>query len=195
MPFNRTKSEAPPLSIKRVQRVVLTGFMGSGKTTVGRRLAEELGWHFVDLDRVIEQRDRRRVADIFAEDGEPFFRRLESECLKSSLQERRIVLALGGGALETSANREALAASTGTCAVLLSASFDALYERCRQQIALAADSPLPVRPLLGEREAAMARLARRDPVYRQCAHLVLETTRQQPQESVDALLKLLKDML
>jgi shikimate kinase len=179
-----------------VQRIVLTGFMGSGKSTVGRSLAQRLGWRFVDLDSVIEQRDGRAVSRIFAESGEAAFRELETEALASSLRESHFVVALGGGALETSANRDLLATTAQTRTVLLTASFETLYDRCQQQIAAAAaDSPLPVRPLLGDREAAAARLTRRDANYRQTANLVLDTTGQQPEESVDALLALLRSIL
>lgn len=178
-----------------LERVVLTGFMGSGKSTIGRALSQELGWRFIDLDTAIEQRDGRPVPQIFSENGENTFRALETEALISSLSDRNIVLALGGGALDTVANRRALAESPKTRVVLLAASFDTLYQRCEEQISAAKTrSTLPIRPLLGDREAAMARLARREPVYRECAHLVLETTGQRPEESVQALLKLLKSM-
>ena len=170
-----------------VERIVLTGFMGSGKSTIGRRLAKRLGWHFVDLDSHIEQRDGRNVARIFAESGEEAFRVMEADALLAALQQSRIVIALGGGALETVANRNALAAASRARVVLLTAAFDTLYERCQQQIAAAAGSSLPVRPLLGERESAAARLARREPIYRQSAQVILDTTGQQPDESVAAL--------
>jgi shikimate kinase len=174
---------------------VLTGFMGSGKSTVGRSLAQRLDWRFADLDSIIEQRDGRAVSRIFAESGETVFRAMETEALISSLRETRLVVALGGGALETQANRHALGAASRTCTVLLTASFDVLYARCRQQIVAAAGSPLPVRPLLGDREAAAARLARRDADYRAMAHHILDTTSQQPEESVEALLTLLRSIL
>jgi shikimate kinase len=191
-----SQQTSPAKKLAPAQRIVLTGFMGSGKSTIGRALAKKLGWRFIDLDSVIEQREGRPVARIFAESGEPAFRTLETNGLISSLSDKHIVLALGGGALETPANREALGASAQTCAVLLTASFDTLYKRCEEQIAARSSGPaLPIRPLLGDREAAMARLNRRDPVYRESAHLVLETTGQQPEESVQALLKLLKNML
>ncbi len=166
--------------------------MGSGKSTVGRRLAQRLGWRFVDLDSIIEQRDGRAVSRIFSESGEAAFRAMETQALISSLNEPRLVLALGGGALETPANRHALGAASQTCTVLLTASFETLYDRCRQQIVAAADSSLPVRPLLGDREAAAVRLARRETNYRQTANLVLDTTGQQPEESLAALLALLR---
>ena len=176
-------------------RIVLTGFMGSGKTTLGRRLAERLGWRFVDLDCAIEKRDGREVAAIFAESGESRFRALETDALVSLLKESQLVLALGGGALETEANRQALAASAQTCTVLLTASFDTLYDRCQRQIEDTADAALALRPLLGDREAAAARLARREIAYRQSAQVILDTTGQRPEQSVDALLELLRRTL
>lgn len=172
------------------ERVVLTGFMGSGKTTIGRNLARNLGWRFLDLDAAIEQRDGRTVATIFAESGEARFRALESAQLASALNESQLVLALGGGALETAANRHLLSTSPHTRIVFLTASFDTLYDRCQRQIAASATST-PVRPLLGDRDAAAARLARRDPAYRDTAHIILDTTGQQPDQTVDALLELL----
>lgn len=186
-----TTDPSPHLrSTAAVERIVLTGFMGSGKTTIGRRLAHRLGWRFVDLDKAIEQSDGRTVAAIFAESGEARFRALESDALASSLREPHLVLALGGGALETESNRNALASSANTRTVLLTASFDTLYDRCLRQKETAGAS-LPVRPLLGDRQAAAARLARRDVTYREAAHLVLDTTDQHPEQSVDRLIELL----
>jgi shikimate kinase len=178
-----------------VERIVLTGFMGSGKSTVGRSLAHNLSWRFHDLDSVIEQREGREVARIFAESGEAAFRAMETEALASSLQQSNLVVALGGGALETHANRSLLSSASQVRIVLLTAEFDTLYERCLHQIAVSATSSLPVRPLLGDREAAAARLARREPIYREAAHLILDTTRQQPEESVATLLSMLRSIL
>jgi len=196
MPFSAPKSQESAGTQQRPnERIVLTGFMGSGKSTVGRSLAQRLGWRFIDLDSLIEQQDGRAVSRIFAESGEAAFRAMETDALASSLNESGLVIALGGGALETQANRHALGAASHTCTVLLTASFEALYDRCRQQILAAADSPLPVRPLLGDREAAGARLAKREANYRRTANIVLDTTGQQPEESVDALLALLRNIL
>src|ERR1051326_3373260 len=95
-----------------MQRIVLIGFMGAGKTTVGRVLAQWLRWPFFDLDDVIEQRERRTVAEIFANAGEAAFRRAEHAALRALLQENAtagdLILALGGGAFVQPHNRTLL---------------------------------------------------------------------------------------
>jgi shikimate kinase len=91
--------------------IVIVGFMGAGKTTVGRLLAVKLGLPFFDIDVVIEQRTGRLVRQIFQEDGEPAFRALEHEVTAELLAGPDAVLALGGGAVEHPATRECLRAS------------------------------------------------------------------------------------
>jgi shikimate kinase len=89
--------------------IVLVGFMGAGKTTVGTLLAARLGLPFTDSDQVIEQRAGRPVRQIFAEDGEPAFRALEHQVITGLLDGPPIVLALGGGAAEHPGTRALLA--------------------------------------------------------------------------------------
>lgn len=77
--------------------ITLVGYRATGKSTVGGRLAARLGWTFVDLDREIEREAGRTIAEMFAVDGEPFFRSVESRALQSQLTRDRLVLAPGGG--------------------------------------------------------------------------------------------------
>jgi shikimate kinase len=122
--------------------MVLIGFMGAGKTSVGRALAKSLRWTFVDLDDLIEQREHKRVAEIFASSGEAAFRHMESAALAALLQDRNassdLVLALGGGAFVQKQNRDALS-SAGAITVLLEAPVEELRRRCQAE--------LKVRPL------------------------------------------------
>jgi len=104
-----------------LRRLVLTGFMGAGKTTVGRLLAARLNWEFLDLDAYIESRSGLSVPAIFATHGERRFRRLESAALASALSRSSLVLALGGGAPEVLTNRLLLEQTPGTATIFLDA--------------------------------------------------------------------------
>jgi shikimate kinase len=96
-----------------VERVYLVGFMGAGKTSVGRALAAQLGWSFIDLDTEIERSQKMPVRDIFSKSGEAHFRQLEREHLKHLSERPRVVIALGGGASVDPENRLVMD-STGT---------------------------------------------------------------------------------
>jgi shikimate kinase len=169
-----------------VDRVVLTGFMGSGKTTVGRMLAERLGWTFHDLDDEIERRTGKTVPQIFAESGEAAFRRQESAALASLLGQHRTVLALGGGAPETFTNQLMLEQTPHTAVVYLAAPLETLMARCERQ---AKDSSATVRPLLSE---AAERFQRRHPVYERLAQHRVTTTEMEEAEVVSAILEALQ---
>lgn len=100
------------LKLKRTPGLYLVGFMGSGKSTVGRLLSKELGWMFCDLDDDIEEARKQTIAQIFETDGEAEFRRLETEALARRVRMiergRPMVLALGGGAFVQENNFEML---------------------------------------------------------------------------------------
>lgn len=89
-------------------KIYLVGFMAAGKTTVARALAERLGWRAEDVDELIEARERRTVADIFARNGEPYFRALERDILHLLLPLRHVVVATGGGTFMDPDNRTAI---------------------------------------------------------------------------------------
>jgi shikimate kinase len=107
--------------------IVLVGFMGAGKTTVGQLLAARLGLPFADADAVIEQRTGTPVQKIFATQGEPAFRALEHETIASLLTGPRLVLALGGGAVEHEQTRRVLKAAEHT--VYLHVPYETALER------------------------------------------------------------------
>ena len=137
--------------------IVLVGMMGSGKTTLGRRLARVLGLPFVDADEEIERAAGKTVAEIFADHGEPYFRAGERRVIARLLEGSPQVVATGGGAYMDPVTREAVARLA--VSVWLKAEIDVLLRRVRRR---------PHRPLLqnDDPEAVLRRLAEtREPVY------------------------------
>jgi shikimate kinase len=145
------------------RRVFLIGFMGAGKTTVGRALAHRLGWTFRDLDQVIEGRQGKSVDAIFADHGESAFRKMEGAALQDLLaadcgRERGgMIVALGGGAFVQPDNRVALD-HAGAVTILLEAPLEELRRRCAMEN--------KVRPLAREDKAFAELFAARQGVYR-----------------------------
>lgn len=145
--------------------LALAGFMGSGKSSIGIGLSDRLGWDFVDLDQSLEAAHNTTIADFFATRGEAAFRQCETNALKSLLVGRSgdkgLVVALGGGTLESSDARELLSAEGGV--VLLDIDADEAWERVRRSS----------RPLARNRDSFGKLLASRRPTYEATAHWVV----------------------
>jgi len=141
--------------------VILTGFMGTGKTAVGKRLAKRLGWTFVDIDKLIETAAGLSVPRIFAERGEPVFRRIERRCIARVVRDRDQVIATGGGAFVDPQSQGRLRASGPV--ICLTAKPQAIVSRvgsrlsARPMLSGAADPLARVKSLLAQRAAAYAK--------------------------------------
>jgi shikimate kinase len=159
--------------------ITLTGFMGSGKTTVGKVLADFLGCPFMDLDDLIVKKAGKSIPVIFAEDGEPAFRQLETRLLRQTVEkytENTVVLALGGGAVTAPASAALLREKT-VC-IYLRATLETLLGRLEGETA--------GRPLA---DASLAdRLAAREPLYEQTAHVIIDTDGLSPDEVADEII-------
>jgi shikimate kinase len=158
----------------RIRRVLLVGFMGSGKSTVGAILAKALGWPLLDFDACVEAREGRTVAEIFGADGEDHFRVVESEVARELLSREHVVLAAGGGWAGVPGRLAAL--SHDTLSVWLRASLETLIQRTEGQPGL--------RPLLAgpeARETAAELLAQRSPAYAEAA-LEVDTDDRNPED-------------
>ncbi len=160
--------------------------MGAGKSTTGPILAARLGWRFVDADRHLEQQTGLTIADYFSSMGEAEFRRVEAEVVSQLHRERELVLALGGGAIESESTRRLLSDSLDTCVVFLKAPLEVLIDRCEQQPQAA------VRPLLGQRDAVARRFHSRQRHY-ETAHITVETDSLPPIQVADLILDRLQD--
>ena len=166
-------------SDRRLVNLALIGFMGTGKTSVGRHVAEQLGFEFIDTDELIQADTGRTIADIFARDGEPAFRALEKQLVRKLSLREKVLIATGGG-LPT--NAENLAALKSFALVIcLWASPEKIWERVKNQ---------SHRPLLHDadpQKKIRELLAVREPFYRQADVLIntdLRSVREAAQQIV-----------
>ena len=155
--------------------VLLVGFMGAGKTTVGREMARVLNWSFYDLDALIEGRTGRTVPALFAEQGEPAFRKLEEQSLRElfeTLEDEPAVIALGGGAFAQETVRQIIRDHSASV-VYLDVGLEEALRRC-------ASAP-GYRPKLNDRERVTLLYEERLPFYR-TAELEVRTDGKTPVE-------------
>jgi len=177
-PVQQPSIANPPDFSASPQRIVLTGFMGAGKSTVGRLLAHQLDWRFIDVDDQIEATAGTTIADLFRAHGEPWFRELEHQTIRQLATEDHLVLGLGGGAIEDQRTRALLLSTEGTHLVHLEATLETVLFRCQ--------GTEDVRPILADRLNLEARYQRRLPLYR-LAHLTLPVDNLSPEAVADAL--------
>lgn len=152
-------------------KAVLIGLPGSGKSTIGRRLAKAMGCALIDTDAVIVERTGRGIAEIFTEDGEAGFRRIEEQLVREALESHDGILSLGGGAVTTPGVRDALAGQT------------VIYLEITAAEGIRRTSGSAVRPLLaGPDRAEKYRqlMADRVPLYRRVATIRINTNRRNP---------------
>lgn len=164
---------------KRHENIFLIGPMGAGKSTIGKLLAQQLNWRFIDSDKEIETRTGASIPLIFEIEGEQGFRDREANIIDELTTGANLVLATGGGAILRSENRDALK-NRGTV-VYLHATVAQQAERT------AFDTQ---RPLLqtGDRTAKLSALMQeREPLYRDCADIIVETQGRTPKAVVDLI--------
>ncbi len=154
---------------------------GGGKSTVGKHLARQLNWRFADSDHEIESRLGETIKSFFAREGEEAFRRLESQIIAELLNgSDELVLATGGGAVLREENRDALHAKATV--FYLRSSPEELFRRLRH------DTQRPLLQVADPLRKLRELYAQRDPLYRRCAHYVLETGRPSVHGLVNMLL-------
>ncbi len=181
-PQSHAQSSTPAHLAAQPRRIVLTGFMGSGKTTVGPLVAARLGWRFLDVDDVIEAEAGVTIAELFARHGEGAFRDREHATIArlAAHDEHALVLALGGGAIERSETRDLLLTTPGTLLVHLEVDLATTLVRCA--------GTEGARPILADQANLANRYARRLPLYR-TAHVSIPVDALTPDEVVEAILQ------
>jgi shikimate kinase len=167
------------------KNIALIGFMGSGKSTIGRILAKELRLKFVDLDQLIEKTTEKPISEIFRVGGESLFRELESAALRKTLEERGQVISCGGGIVLREENRAAL--KQNAAVVYLKISPEEAYARVGEsgykRPLLAVEDPFAeIRRLLEER----------DPLYTLTSDIIIDTTDKTKAKVADEVLHKLR---
>lgn len=168
--------------------IYLTGFMTSGKSTIGPILANVLGWNFYDLDKVLEEKEQMSVVEIFEKKGENYFRKMEEDTLSELSGKNKVVIALGGGTIGNERNLEIIK-NTGVL-IYLKVSPEILYKRLKNKI----DRPLFKDLVLGEKsedefiERIKTLLDKREDSYKQ-ADLEINTDETRIGYTVDKIAK------
>lgn len=162
-----------------MRNVFLVGPMGAGKSTIGRLLAKELGFPFKDSDREIEARTGADIPWIFDVEGEEGFREREEAMIAELVQEQGLVLATGGGVVMRESNRTALA--NNGLVVYLRTSVEQQLQRT------AKDRQRPLLQTADPEKVLRELMAKRDPLYQEIAHLVIETDQRGPKVVVNSI--------
>lgn len=164
--------------------IYITGFMGSGKSTVGRILADKLGFKFIDLDRIIEIDQGKRIKDIFRLNGEKYFRDIETKVVEKTYKNKECVFACGGGIVERRQNIYIIKRS-GVVVYLKISAGDAL-----KRLKYVKDRPLLE---VDQREKTIKELlSKRDVLYRKYSDLVVSNTKRSAEYAADEIIDRLK---
>lgn len=165
-----------------MNNICLIGFMGSGKSTIGKILAEKLKIPFIDQDEEIEKNEKRKISEIFEKAGEDYFREIESRSLLQALSEKPVVVALGGGVIEREDNRKVL--QKDCTVVYLTASIQTIISRI--------ESEIEKRPKISKTDTAKdinALLLGRLKHYESVSNITIKTDNMTPEEIADNIIK------
>jgi shikimate kinase len=171
--------------------ITLIGYRGTGKSTVGPRLASRLEWTFLDADPEIERRAGKSIRQIFADSGEPEFRRLEAEFLAEQLGRDHLILAPGGGAILNDSTRQHMQKAGPV--VWLTAPTDVIVKRMAADVT--STERRPALTSLPPRDEIEQLLAKRTPLYAQAASITVETSGKRVDDIVDEILAALEPRL
>ena len=169
--------------------IVLIGYRGSGKTTIGEKLANRLWQELVDTDKLIVKKAGKTIADLFEQDGEQRFRDIETEVVKEVAKLQDVVISLGGGAVLREENRHALK-DAGHKVIYLKCDPEVLHRRIEADAATSLMRP-SLTHLGGGLDEIEKVLAEREPIYRSAMTAELDVTNLSPEDAVVYIVRLL----
>ena len=169
-----------------MNNIVLIGFMGCGKTTVGIRLSYRLRRIVEDTDKLIEKKAGKSISDIFKDDGESCFREMETECLKELLNSKEERILATGGGLPMRRENHALLKQLG-CVLYLRVSPECVYERLKN------DTSRPLLQCEDPLDRIRSLLAKREPVYEETADLIVDVDGKEMEEIITEIVQKLQE--
>lgn len=165
--------------------IILIGFMGCGKTSVGIRLSYQMKWTMIDTDKWIEQKQRMKISEIFNKYGETAFRKMETECLKELIRTAdKQIISVGGG-LPMEKENHSLLKELGKV-VYLKVTPEKVYERLKD------DTTRPLLQVADPMERIRSLMAQRAPVYEKCADVIIEASDKNFEEILENLKKIIR---
>lgn len=166
------------------ENISLVGFMGSGKSTVGKILAGRLRFIFIDLDKIIELSEEREIKDIFKRDGEKYFRELETKIIRKIYKNKKCVFACGGGAVKRKENMNVI--KNNSTVIYLDISAKNALDRLKD------DKNRPLIDVENRKEVIEKLIGKRDRLYREYADIVVNGDKNKPEQTSNEIITRLK---
>ncbi len=166
------------------ENISLVGFMGSGKSTVGKILAGRLRFIFIDLDKIIELSEEREIKDIFKRDGEKYFRELETKIIRKIYKNKKCVFACGGGVVKRKENMNVI--KNNSTAIYLDISAKNALDRLKD------DKNRPLIDVENKKEVIEKLIGKRDRLYREYADIVVNGDKNKPEQTSNEIIARLK---
>ena len=166
-----------------VSKIILVGMMGAGKTTIGKLLSNKLGYDFVDLDKIIEERSGVKINTIFEIEGEAGFREREFQVLRDSIEKEKIIISTGGGIVVNKESRAQLIKNNASLIIYLKANLETLFSRLKN------DNSRPILNVDNKEQMIEKILNEREPLYQDLADMTVDTTHMKTIDVVKLIIK------
>ena len=163
-------------------KIILVGMMGAGKTTIGKLLSNKLGYDFVDLDKIIEERSGVKINTIFEIEGEAGFREREFQVLRASIEKERVIISTGGGIVTNEKSRAQLI-KHNVFIIYLKANLETLFSRLKN------DNSRPILNVDNKEQVIESILYEREPQYQDLADMTFDTTHMKTNDVVKLIIK------
>ena len=170
-----------------VSKIILVGMMGAGKTTIGKLLSNKLGYDFVDLDKIIEEKSGVKINTIFEIEGEAGFREREFQVLRDSIEKEKVIISTGGGIVTNEKSRTHLI-KHNVFIIYLKANLETLFSRLKN------DNSRPILNVDNKEQVIESILHEREPQYQDLADMTVDTTHMKTNDVVKLIIKKMDDI-